>query len=67
VGIKVHLPVDFTPNGIMPRSPRRPIYETLATAVNKMLGRIVDQRLAFLLPLEMAQRHIPNLHICKAH
>jgi hypothetical protein len=67
VGMKVHLPEDFTPNGMMPRSPRRPIYETVATAVNRMLGGIVDQRLAFLLPLEMAQRHIPNLHICKAH
>jgi hypothetical protein len=36
-GMKVHLPVNFTPNGMMPRSPRRPIYETVATAVNKML------------------------------
>jgi hypothetical protein len=51
----------------MPRSPRRAIYETVATAVNKMLGGIVDKELAFLLLLDMAQRHIPNLHICKAH
>jgi hypothetical protein len=67
VGMKVHLPKDFTPNGRMPRSPRRPIYETVATAVNKMLGGIREQKLAFLLPLEMAQQHVPNLHLCKAH
>ena len=66
-GMRVHLPEGFTANGMMPRTPRRPIYETVATAVNKMLGGIVDQKLAFLLPLEMAQRHVPNLHLCKAH
>lgn len=66
-GMKVHLPDGFETNGMMPRSARRPIYETVATAVNKMLGGIVDQKLAFLLPLEMAQRHVPNLHLCKAH
>ena len=66
-GMRVHLPEGFTSNGMMPRTPRRPIYETVATAVNKMLGGIVDQKLAFLLPLEMAQRHVPNLHLCKAH
>lgn len=66
-GMKVHLPDGFATNGMMPRSARRPIYETVATAVNKMLGGIVDQKLAFLLPLEMAQQHVPNLHLCKAH
>jgi hypothetical protein len=66
-GMKVHLPDGFETNGSMPRSARRPIYETVATAVNKMLGGIVEQKLAFLLPLEMAQRHVPNLHLCKAH
>ena len=64
---RVHLPTGFTTNGMLKRSPRRPIYETVSTAVNKMLGGIVDQRLAFLLPLEMAQQHVPNLHLCKAH
>ena len=66
-GMKVHLPEGFQVNGMMPRTDRRPIYETVATAVNKMLGAVVDQRLAFLLPLETAQQHIPNLHLCKAH
>jgi hypothetical protein len=66
-GMKVHLPEGFSVNGMMPRTDRRPIYETVATAVNKMLGAVVDQKLAFLLPLETAQQHIPNLHLCKAH
>lgn len=66
-GMRVHLPEGFTANGLQPRTDRRPIYETVASAVNKMLGAIVDQKLAFLLPLEVAQRHVPNLHLCKAH
>jgi hypothetical protein len=66
-GMRVHLPEGFATNGMMPRTHRRPIYETVATPVNKMLGAVIDQRLAFLLPLETAQRHIPNLHLCKAH
>ena len=28
---------------------------------------MIEQRLAFILPLELAQAHIPNLHLCKAH
>ena len=27
----------------------------------------MEQKLAFLLPLDMAQEHVPNLHLCKAH
>jgi hypothetical protein len=65
--MKVHLPEGFRLNGMMPRADRRSIYETVATAVNKMLGAVVDQKLAFLLPLDVAQRYIPNLHLCKAH
>lgn len=67
VGMKVHLPEGFTANGKMPRTDRRPIYETVASAVNKLLGSIVDDKLAFLLPLNIAQERIPNLHLCKAH
>jgi hypothetical protein len=66
-GMKVHLPEGFMTNGLMPRTDRRPIYETVASAVDKMLGALIDQRLAFLLPLEVAQQHVPNLHLCKAH
>ena len=66
-GMRVHLPEGFTTNGTLKRSARRPIYETVSTAVNKMLGGIVEQKLAFLLPLEMALQHVPNLHLCKAH
>lgn len=51
-GMRVHLPDGFIPNGRMPklpegakrngklfRTPRRSSYETVATALNKMLGR----------------------------
>ena len=66
-GMKVHRPEGFTPNGASPRTPLRSTYESVATAVNKMLGAVVEQKLAFLIPLEMAQRYVPELHLCKAH
>lgn len=66
-GMRAPFPEGFKTNGMMVRSPRRAIYETVASAVNKMLGAIVEQKLAFLLPLEMAQQHVPNLRFCKAH
>jgi hypothetical protein len=66
-GMKVHLPDGFKPNGMMEGTPRRASYETVATAVNKMLGGVWDKRLAFFLPLEMARQHVPNLNLCKAH
>ena len=59
-GMRVHLPEGFAPNGTLPRTSRRPIYETVATAVNKMLGGIVAQKLAFLLPLDLALQHVPS-------
>ena len=66
-GMRVHLPVSFVPNGKQPRTPLRSTYELVASAVNKMLGTLIEQRLAFLLSLSLAQEHVPNLHICKAH
>ena len=42
-------------------------YRRRHLAVNKMLGAIIEQRLAFILPLDLAQAYIPNLHLCKAH
>ena len=66
-GMKVHLPVGFEPNGKRERPKLRKTYVEVATAVNKMLGAVVEQRLAFLLPLDMAQRYVPGLHLCKAH
>jgi hypothetical protein len=66
-GMKVHRPKGFTPNGLHTRTLLRSTYESVATAVNKMLGAVVEQKLAFLIPLEMAQRHVPELHLCKAH
>jgi hypothetical protein len=66
-GMKVHRPEGFTPNGSLPRTDLRSTYETVAPAVNKMLGAVVEQKLAFLLPLKTAQQYVPNLHLCKAH
>jgi hypothetical protein len=66
-GMRVHLPQGFEPNGLMERTPRRKSYESVASAVNKMLGTVWEQKLAFLLPFDMAQEHVPNLHLCKAH
>ena len=66
-GMKVHRPEGFVPNGSHPRTPLRSTYESVATAVNKMLGAVVEQKLAFLIPLDIAQRHVPELHLCKAH
>ena len=66
-GMRVHLPVGFVPDGKQPRTPLRSTYELVASAVNKMLAALIEQRLAFLLPLSLAQEHVPKLHICKAH
>ena len=66
-GMRVALPEGFTPNGLHPCSPLRTSYETVSSAVNKLLGAIVEQRLAFILPLESAQTRVPNFHLCKAH
>jgi hypothetical protein len=64
-GMKVHRPEGFAPNGSHPRTPLRSTYESVSTAVNKMLGAVVEQKLAFLIPLETAQRYVPELHLCK--
>ena len=66
-GMRVAIPEGFAPNGHQPRSPLRASYETVSAAVNKMLGAVIEQRLAFILPLDLAQAHVPNLHLCKAH
>lgn len=67
VGMKVHVPEGFQPNGHQPRSDLRDIYVEVAPAVNKMLGAVIADRLAFLLPLDMALQYVPNLHLSKAH
>ena len=66
-GMRVPIPTGFEPNGLQPQSPLRPTYEAVSAAVNKMLGSVVEQRLAFLIPLDMARRYVPKLHLCKAH
>lgn len=66
-GMRVFRPEGFTPNGSDERSKLRKSYVSVAPAVNKMLGELVKQRLAFTLPLDMALQHIKNLHLNKAH
>ena len=66
-GMYVPLPVGFTPNGKDIPSLLRATYVAVAPAVYKILGKVVQQRLAFLLPYEEARRHVPNLYFCKAH
>jgi hypothetical protein len=39
----------------------------VSTAVDKMLAALIEQKLAFLLPVEMAQRHVKRLHLSMAH
>lgn len=67
IGMRVHLPEGFIPNGSLPPSPLRATYVAVAPAVNKMLGDIRGQELAFLLPLQLARENVPNLHFAKAH
>ena len=65
-GMHVPLPTGFTPNGKNVPSPLRATYVAVAPPVNKMLGDLVDQKLAFLLPYEEFRRYVPNLHLSKA-
>ena len=69
VGMKVHLPNNFQPNGAdwEALTPLRRSYVRVHPAVNKMLGAILDQQLAFILPTHLARQHVPKLHLCKAH
>jgi hypothetical protein len=67
IGMKVHLPEGFEPNGHQPRSELRDSYIDVAPVMNKMYGAVIADRLAFLLPLDLALQHVPNLHLSKAH
>lgn len=68
-GMRVHLPVDFAPNGnqIENETPLRSSYVRVESAVNKMLADNLTGRLAFLLPLDQARRLVKGLHLSKAH
>ena len=58
-GMRVAIPKGFVPNSLQPRSSLCVSYE--------MLGAVIEQRLAFILLLELAQAYVLNLHLCKAH
>ena len=66
-GMWVPKPLGFRPNGQDLPTPLRATYLTVAPAVDKMLGDIVEQKLAFLIDYHMAKQYVPNLHLCKAH
>jgi hypothetical protein len=65
IGMKVNVPEGFEPNGHQPRSDLRDTYLDVAPAMNKMYGVVIADRLAFLLPLDLALQHVPNLHLSK--
>jgi hypothetical protein len=65
--MKVHVSEGFQPNGHGPRTELRDIYVDVAPAVNKMYGATLADRLAFLLPLDLALQHVRNLHLSKEH
>jgi hypothetical protein len=66
-GMWVPIPEGFVPNGQSPPSPLRSTYTAVAPAVNRMLGDIIQEKLAFVISYDTAKEHIPNLHLCKAH
>ena len=66
-GMRVSLPTEFTLNGKEPTAKLRGTYMKVYQAVNCMLGDVVIQRLAFLLPKTVAIDIIPNFHLCAAH
>lgn len=60
--MKVHQLEEFTRNRAHPWTPLKSTNESFATAVNKMLGAVGEQKLAFLIPLGKAQRQVLDLH-----
>jgi hypothetical protein len=66
-GMWVPVPDAFVPNGQNPPTSLRATYTAVAPALNRMLGDIVHDKLAFLITYETAKKSIPNLHLCKAH
>ena len=66
-GMRVHLPENFVPNGKHDMSPLRESYLRVSSAVNRMLGGLVEQGLAVLLDYKTAIQHVPRLHFGKAH
>ena len=67
VGMRVPIPVGFTPNGTGVLTPLRTSYLMVHQAVNRMVGETVARGLGFLLPKDLAIETIPRLHLCTAH
>ena len=66
-GMRVPLPPGIIPNGRSTTARLRGTYLRMHTAVNKILGDVVEQRLAFVLPKALAVSLIDNLHLGAAH
>ena len=66
-GMRVHFPQGFTPNEKSVQTALRAAYLSVSCAVNNMLGDIIEQQLAIVMPFEVAKELVPNLHLCKAH
>ena len=66
-GMRVSVPDSFKPNGRSVLTPLRSTCVTVHTAVNKLIGDLVEKGLAFLLPKSLAILYIPNLHFADAH
>ena len=66
-GMRVPRPEGFVPNGKEVGGALRETYVKVHTAVNRLLGDVVQQRLAFILPKPMAVAYIDNLHLASAH
>ena len=66
-GMRVPRPEGFVPNGKAVGGALRETYVKVHTAVNRLLGDMVQQRLAFILPKPMAVAYIDNLHLASAY
>ena len=66
-GMRVQFPQGFTPNGTSVQTALRATYLSVSSAVNIMLGDIIEQQLTFVVPFDVVKQLVPNLHLCKAH
>ena len=66
-GMRVHFPQRFTANGKSVQTALRATYLSVSSAVNIMLGDIIEQQLTFVVSFDIVKELVPNLHLCKAH
>ena len=66
-GILVPITEEFQPNANLALTPLRSTYIKVHTAVNRLIGNLIENGLAFVIPKDIAMKHITDLHIAKAH